>query len=67
MRATTKMDNDLKKTIQEMADKNNWSFDSMCYVLLQQAVREKLRKQSRGTKENNTEHYASDSRPGNAR
>lgn len=60
MRATTQIDEDLKKEIETMAEKNNWAFSYMCYVLLQQAVKEKLRKK-RGTKgEDNTEHYPPD-------
>jgi predicted transcriptional regulator len=44
IRATTDMDDDLKKEIKEMAQKNNWAFSYMCYILLQQAVKERKRK-----------------------
>lgn len=44
MRATTKMDEELKSDIDRMAKKNNWPFDYMCYILLKQAVKEKKRK-----------------------
>lgn len=43
-RVSTTIDENLKKTIEEMAKKKNWSLDFMVYVLLQQAVKEKLRK-----------------------
>lgn len=43
------MDEGLKKDIQEMGDKNKWPFDYMCYVLLQQAVKEKKRKSKKKT------------------
>ena len=49
-RSTVYMDSDLKKVIDDMADEKIWSFSHMCYVLLQGAVREKLRK-----KKNNNE------------
>jgi predicted transcriptional regulator len=47
-RKTVDIDEKLEKTIQEMADKRNWSFSYMSYVLLQQAVKEKLRKKKIG-------------------
>lgn len=54
MRTTTKMDEDLKKDIDRMAQKQNWPFDYMCYVLLKQAVKERKRKQkSLSDKEDN--------------
>jgi hypothetical protein len=43
-RKTVDIDENLEKTIQEMADKRNWSFSYMSYVLLQYAVKEKSRK-----------------------
>jgi hypothetical protein len=52
-RKTVDIDEDLEKSIQEMAEKRNWSFSYMSYVLLQQAVKEKLRKQKVG-EDNNT-------------
>lgn len=64
MRVTTKMDADLKIIIQEMADKNNWPFDYMCYVLLQQAVKEKTRPR-RGNKQDNSENIAQNMGKGN--
>lgn len=51
MRVTTKMDESLKNEIYQMAEKQNWPFDYMCYVLLQQAVKEKKRKQKSNAKE----------------
>jgi len=54
-RITSDIDAELKKTITEMAKKKNWSFSYMSYVLLQQAVTEKLRKQKIvSAKENNS-------------
>ncbi len=61
IRKTIDIDTDLSKTIQEMADKRNWSFSYMSYVLLQQAVKEKTRKNKAG-KENSTEHHPSNLR-----
>jgi hypothetical protein len=46
LRATVDMDFDLKDEIHDMAKKKNWAFSYMCYVLLQQAVKEKNRKKS---------------------
>ncbi len=43
-RKTVDIDENLEKVIQEMANKRNWSFSYMSYVLLQQAVKEKSRK-----------------------
>ncbi len=51
MRATTKMDEALKKDIEQMAKKQNWPFDYMCYILLQQAVKERKRKRKRNDNE----------------
>lgn len=64
MRATTDMDESLKKEIEKMAEKNNWSFSYMCYVLLRQAVNEKNRKKRSANKDNST-HNPADSRSGN--
>lgn len=52
--------------ISRLAGKDNRSISAMVALLLHQAVKEKNRKR-RGAKEDNTEHYASDSRPGNTR
>lgn len=60
------IDQSLYDQIQDLADKNERTLSQMVALLLQQAVKEKTRKR-RGTKEDNTEHYASDSRPGNAK
>lgn len=54
VRKTIDIDTELSKTIQEMADKVNWSFSYMSYVLLQQATKERLRKRA---KKDNTEHH----------
>ena len=48
IRKTVDLDTELAKVIQEMADKRNWSFSYMSYVLLQYAVREKARKRKAG-------------------
>lgn len=53
VRKTVEIDIELEKTIQDMADKKNWSFSYMSYVLLQQAAKEKLRK-SKPEAKNNT-------------
>jgi len=50
---TSRIDTELHLTIKEMADKKNWSFDYMVYVLLQQAVKEKSRKK-KVAEENNS-------------
>jgi hypothetical protein len=52
-RITSTIDENLQKAIKEMAEKRNWSFDYMVYVLLQQAVKEKIRKKS-AAKENHS-------------
>lgn len=44
LRKTIDIHPDLVNIIEEMAKKNNRSFSYTCYVLLQQAVKEKLRK-----------------------
>lgn len=44
LRVTVDIDESLKKSIQEMAGAKNWSFSYMSYVLLQQAVKERMRK-----------------------
>jgi hypothetical protein len=44
IRKSVDMDKELEKTIQDMADKRNWSFIYTAYVLLQFAVKEKTRK-----------------------
>lgn len=53
IRKTIEIDTDLEKTIKDMADNKIWSFSQMCYVLLQQAVKEKARK-SKSAQKNNT-------------
>ena len=52
-RKTVDIDDELEKTIQDMADKKNWSFSYMSCVLLQYAVKEKTRK-TKPVKESNT-------------
>lgn len=54
-RKTIDIDQQLETIIQNMADNKKWSFSKMSYVLLQQAVKEKTRKQ-KIVKQNNTEH-----------
>jgi hypothetical protein len=54
IRITSDCDTGLKKIIQEMADKKNWPFSYMSYVLLQQAVKEKNRKKKPATEESHT-------------
>lgn len=44
LRKTIDIHPDLVQIIDKMAEKNNRSFSYTCYVLLQQAVKEKLRK-----------------------
>ena len=51
-RKTVYFDEELEKTVQEMADRKNWSFSYMSYVLLQQAVKEKNRKKVHSPSEN---------------
>lgn len=48
-RNTVYMDADLKAAIDEIANKKNWGFSYTCYVLLQQALREKNRKKIKKT------------------
>ena len=60
-RKTVYFDEELEKTVQEMADRKNWSFSYMSYVLLQQAVKEKTRKNKSG-KENSPQHHTPDLR-----
>lgn len=50
---TSRIDIELHNSIKKMADERKWSFDYMVYVLLQQAVKEKLRKKKAG-EENHT-------------
>jgi len=47
---TSRIDEELHKTIKDMANKRNWSFDTTVYILLQQAVKEKNRKKKSATK-----------------
>lgn len=55
VRKTVEMDVQLAESVQKMADGKNWSFSYMSYVLLQQAVKEKLRKSKNGqSEESNT-------------
>lgn len=59
-RKTVDIDENLEKTIQGMADKKNWSFSYMSYMLLQSAVKEKNRKKSHSDSEKSRyEHNAS--------
>jgi len=46
-RKTVDIDEQLEKTIQDMADAKKWSFSYMSYVLLQYAIKEKQRKNRR--------------------
>lgn len=52
-RITIDFDDELKGLVENMAKKRNFSFSYMCYVLLQYAVKEKLRKK-KPSKENYT-------------
>lgn len=57
VRKTIDITEELQKTIEKMADAKNWSFSYMCFVLLQQAVKEKNRKKkSANAKNNSTNH-----------
>jgi hypothetical protein len=58
MQISCQVDKILKDEIQELADKENRSLSSMGGLLLQQAVKERLRK--RNGKKTDTEHYSSD-------
>jgi hypothetical protein len=53
-RITSDIDQNLKDAITSMAEKDKRSFSYTVSVLLQQAVKEKLRKQRTGTKKDNT-------------
>ena len=46
-RDTVDMTEELKATIQEMADEKIWAFSYTCYVLLDFAVKEKNRKKKK--------------------
>lgn len=46
VRKTIEIDEQLATIIQEMADKQKWSFSTMGYVLLQKAVKERCRKKA---------------------
>lgn len=59
IRKTIEIDEELSNIINAMADKKNWSFSYMGYVLLQQAVKEKYRKRA---KEDRSEHNTADPR-----
>jgi hypothetical protein len=48
-RHTIYMDFELQFQIQEICSKKNWGFSHACYVLLQQALREKNRKKAKKT------------------
>ncbi len=55
IRRSVEMDKELGNTIQGMADKKTFgSFSKMCYLLLQQAVKEINRKKKIATKEDHT-------------
>ncbi len=60
-RITSKITDELQAEILSMAEDKKWTFSYMVSVLLQYAVKEKLRK-----KKNNSEHHPSDSRQNNA-
>jgi hypothetical protein len=60
-RKTIDIDENTENCIKDMANKRNWSFSYMSYVLLKQAVREKNRK-NKYVKENNPEHNSTDIR-----
>ena len=53
IRITIDFDENLKNSIEKMAEKRNFSFSYMTFVLLQQAVKEKLRK-SQSARQNNS-------------
>lgn len=61
-RITSDISIELRDTIWEMSKEKQWSFSKTVSVLLQYAVREKLRK----SKKNNTEHNATNPRQNNA-
>jgi hypothetical protein len=46
VRKTIEIDTDLADAIEIMSTENKWSFSKMGYVLLQQAVKERLRKRN---------------------
>lgn len=52
LRKTIDIHPDLVETIEEMGKPKNWSFSYMCYVLLQQAVKEKTRKRKSAEESN---------------
>jgi len=52
LRKTIDIHPDLVETIEVIAKKSNRSFSYTCYTLLQQAVKEKLRKKSHSALEN---------------
>jgi len=54
LRKTIDIHPDLVKNIEEISEKSNRSFSYTCYVLLQQAVKEKTRKKVAATKEVHT-------------
>ena len=54
IRRTVDFDQDLFDFIEDMMKKRKWSFSYTCYVLLQQAVKEKNRKKVTATKEVHT-------------
>ena len=44
IRKTVEVDSELASAIKKLANSKNWSFSYMSYVLLRQAVNERLRK-----------------------
>lgn len=61
---TIRIDNELAAFIDEEAAKPFSSANQVISLLLKGAIKERLRK--RGSKENNTEHYPTDARSGDA-
>lgn len=54
IKKTIYLDAELINSIDELARKKDWMFSKMCYVLLQQAVKEKNRKKKAATEESNS-------------
>lgn len=52
VRKTIEIDIELSNTIQELADKQKWSFSKMGAVLLQQAAKERNRKKKNAKEDN---------------
>lgn len=58
VRKTIEIDTELSASIEMLATDNKWSFSKMGAVLLQQAVKERLRK--RNGRKNTIEHHSAD-------